>query len=47
MWKIVVVRFFFCRVYFLVKIIRCNLTKASQIFATFTDSLCKNMGILP
>ena len=31
----------------LVKTIRCNLTKAFRIFATFTESLCKNMGILP
>ena len=23
------------------------LTKACRIFATFTESLCKNMGILP
>ena len=29
------------------KTIRCNLTKACQIFATFTESLFKNMGILP
>ena len=29
------------------KTIRCNLTKACQIFATFTESLYKNMGILP
>ena len=29
------------------KTIRCNLTKACQIFATFTESLDKNMGILP
>ena len=29
------------------KTIRCNLTKACQTFATFTDSLYKNMGILP
>ena len=28
------------------KTIRCNLTKACQIFATFTESLYKNMGIL-
>ena len=27
------------------KTIRCNLTKACQIFAFFTESLCKNMGI--
>ena len=27
--------------------IRCNLTKAYRIFAFFTESLCKNMGILP
>ena len=31
----------------LVKTIRCNLTKACQIFATLTESLYKNMGILP
>ena len=31
----------------LVKTIRCNFTKACQIFATFTESLYKNMGILP
>ena len=31
----------------LVKTIRCNLTKACQIFATFTNTLYKNMGILP
>ena len=31
----------------LVKTIRCNLTKAGRIFATFTESLCKSMGILP
>ena len=30
----------------LVKTIRCNLTKACRIFAFFTESLCKNMGIL-
>ena len=29
------------------KTIRCNLTKACQIFSTFTESLYKNMGILP
>ena len=29
------------------KTIRCNLTKAYPIFATFTESLYKNMGILP
>ena len=29
------------------KTIRCKLTKACQTFTTFTDSLCKNMGILP
>ena len=29
------------------KTIHCNLTKACQIFATFTESLYKNMGILP
>ena len=29
------------------KTIRCNLTKACQIFATLTESLYKNMGILP
>ena len=28
------------------KTIRCNLTKACRIFATFTESLYKNMGIL-
>ena len=28
------------------KAIRCNLTKTCQIFATFTESLYKNMGIL-
>ena len=28
------------------KTIRCSLTKASRIFATLTESLCKNMGIL-
>ena len=27
------------------KTIRCNLTKASQIFVTFTEVLCKNMRI--
>ena len=27
--------------------IRCNLTKTFRIFAIFTESLCKNMGILP
>ena len=31
----------------LVKTIRCNLTEACRTFATFTESLCKNMGILP
>ena len=31
----------------LVKTIRCNLTKVGQILATFTESLYKNMGILP
>ena len=31
----------------LVKTISCNLTKACQIFTTFTESLYKNMGILP
>ena len=31
----------------LLKTIRYNLTKACQIFATFTESLYKNMGILP
>ena len=25
----------------------CNLTKACRIFATFTESLYKNMGMLP
>ena len=29
------------------KTIRCNLTKACRIFATFTESLYKNMGMLP
>ena len=29
------------------KMIRCNLTIARRIFATFTESLYKNMGILP
>ena len=29
------------------KRIRCNFTKACQIFATFTESLYKNTGILP
>ena len=29
------------------KTIRCNLTKACHVFATFTESLYKNMGILP
>ena len=29
------------------KAYRCNLTKACRIFATFTESLYKNMGILP
>ena len=29
------------------KTIRCNLTKACRIFATFTESLYKNMEILP
>ena len=29
------------------KTICCNLTKACRIFATFTESLYKNMGILP
>ena len=29
------------------KMIRCNLTKASRIFATFTESSGKNIGILP
>ena len=29
------------------KTIRCNLTKACQIFSNFTESLYKNMGILP
>ena len=29
------------------KTIRCNLTKACRIFAIFTESLSKNMGILP
>ena len=29
------------------KAIRCNLTKACRILATFTESLYKNMGILP
>ena len=32
---------------FLEKTIRCNLTKACRIFATFTESLNQNMGILP
>ena len=27
--------------------IRCNFTKACQTFATFTESLYKNMGIVP
>ena len=31
----------------LVKTIRCNLTKTSRIFATFTESFYKYMGILP
>ena len=31
----------------LMKTIRCNSTKACKIFAFFTESLCKNMGILP
>ena len=29
------------------KTIRCNLTKECRNFATFTESLNKNMGILP
>ena len=29
------------------KTILCNLTKACRIFAIFTESLHKNMGILP
>ena len=29
------------------KLIRCNLTKACRIFAPFTKSLYKNIGILP
>ena len=29
------------------KTIRCNLIKACRIFATLTESLYKNMGILP
>ena len=29
------------------KTIRCKLTKECRIFATFTESLYKNMGILP
>ena len=29
------------------KTIHCNLIKACPIFATFTESLYKNMGILP
>ena len=29
------------------KTIRYNLTKACHIFATFTESLYKNLGILP
>ena len=29
------------------KTIRCNLTKTCRIFATFTGSLYKKMGILP
>ena len=29
------------------KTIRCNLTKACQIFATFTESLDKIIGIFP
>ena len=29
------------------KTIRCNLTKTCQIFATFTESLYMNIGILP
>ena len=29
------------------KTIRCNLAKACRIFATFTESLYNNMGILP
>ena len=28
------------------KTIRCNLAKTYRIFATFTESCCKNMGIL-
>ena len=28
------------------KTIRCNLTKACRVFATFTELLYKNMGIL-
>ena len=29
------------------KMIRCNLTKACRILTTFTESLYKNIGILP
>ena len=29
------------------KTILCNFTKACRIFTTFTESLYKNMGILP
>ena len=29
------------------KTIRCNLTRACRIFTSFTESLFKNMGILP
>ena len=29
------------------KTIHCNLTKGCRIFATFTESLYKNMGIVP
>ena len=29
------------------KTIRCNLTKECRISPTFTESLCKNMEILP
>ena len=29
------------------KTIRCHFTKACRIFAIFTESLYKNMGILP
>ena len=29
------------------KTIRCNITKTCRIFATFTESLNKSMGIVP